>query len=627
MEEKKSIKVDDADKVIINSLLKKNMTIPDIAKKLDVSEEIIKAFLEGFESKANERFRSKKYPEASFYHFQHKTHNLNGECYAKFDVTLRRCGDEWRGFDEFLITADKKGDIKVSTKWEEVLDLWNKYKETMLIPECLVGNKYFSVEDEEHLMDAVCKIKFNDDSEPGSGCLLKIECVVGILTSSKVLPTPRHCESAEATFEKLDGNTVNIKFKPKEFFFSDPKICYTFVACDDLNARKCGIVPLENFGDVSVGKTITTYFHLRGKQKVQMQKNITKAESHSIYYDGNFGRGSCGCPTYSKDKIIGLNLQKSATNQGAINIHSIAKWVKEKLAQSETIFTHGEEVKAMWTDNFWYLAKIEGKTEIGYQVIYSGFNEYADLTIDKIKKKAATVTTTTVTTTTVTTTTVTTTTVTTVTTTTTIDQDDQEMIFALLEKKTPIEIISKKLNLSSAVIKQLVNSEKNDSIPKESVYTEKMEKVHQWLKGLGLEAYTKQFEEHNYDDMSGIIILKPKEVDEMFKKVECKDGACVKIQNSLLKAKKAYNMEIGNNISVENDVMPKGWTPQKNQLGHKDYTPEFKKKDGTCSIRGMCNRIKHRQAPDKAYPNNSPAEFYVKSTRFNQYFKIVVKWN
>jgi len=149
--------------------------------------------------------------------------------------------------------------------------------------------------------------------------------------------------------------------------------------------------------------------------------------------------------------------------------------------------------------------------------------------------------------------------------------------------------------------------------------------MREWITRLGIQQYTKAFEEYHYFSLEKLKSLDNDQFKEMINKLNIKKGSAIKIENSLRDLKDnalppvAYDpLWAGTGIwNVKNTPQPKGWKPENPQ---EDFTKRFSKDDGSCSVRETCENIK----TGKVRNLQLPASFFIKSTRYQVYFRIEV---
>lgn len=96
-----------------------------------------------FEERGDECFNSDDFPQATFWFFQHRMHNMGGQIYRNVEIANRNCGDEWAEFIPFLEKNEKEGLITASTEWADVLFMWQIDQKDFEA----IGGKYFDDQD------------------------------------------------------------------------------------------------------------------------------------------------------------------------------------------------------------------------------------------------------------------------------------------------------------------------------------------------------------------------------------------------------------------------------------------------------------------------------------------------
>lgn len=79
-----------------------------------------------FEQIGGQHYNLGDFPQATFWFFQHKVHELGGSQYPNFELAGSKCDEEWKEFPKFLIEQFRQGNIRQSTNWEEIQNTWRK---------------------------------------------------------------------------------------------------------------------------------------------------------------------------------------------------------------------------------------------------------------------------------------------------------------------------------------------------------------------------------------------------------------------------------------------------------------------------------------------------------------------
>lgn len=161
------------------------------------------------------------------------------------------------------------------------------------------------------------------------------------------------------------------------------------------------------------------------------------------------------------------------------------------------------------------------------------------------------------------------------------------------------------------------------------------DEVTQWLKSIELGKYAKQFKDNEYQSLEMIRSFNLDQIEEMISTTGIKAGSAIKLKNALKEHNanesdeeqpyKPLNDENENhsaNWILNNEAMDSNWTPEKNNLAHLDKTNDFARPDMSCSVRDTCARIKENR---DNICHQLPKEFYVKSSRYQTYFKIKIQ--
>lgn len=120
-----------------------------------------------------------------------------------------------------------------------------------------------------------------------------------------------------------------------------------------------------------------------------------------------------------------------------------------------------------------------------------------------------------------------------------------------------------------------------------------------------------------------------KEIKEMIETTGLKTGSAIKITNALKEkqseATDPYADEDNEgslSYVVNNEAKENSWTPQMTNEEHLDFTDTFRKQDNKCSVRDTCARIRNNT---DGVADRLPAFFYVKSSRYQTFFKINIR--
>lgn len=645
--------LDSDDIFLIETLHKNNKTVQEIMKRLGHDERTVRVAL-GLETLppalekleldkiAGQFRRAKDYRKASFWFLQYKLYVLGMDNdYLKYDAALKRAEDTWPGWGGFI--QDEYGSKNlaghsINDIWENVEKQWgnlrHKYQqnpEEDMTFESLIGQKggkTISIDVEEHHMTAVCKIQFTSKSkEPGSGCLVDINGTLGIITTNELLNSAEQCQKAQAIFETLDGTEINLTLNPNIIFMTNQNLQATFVACDfdKENEEHNEIVPLTKLGDVKEECPVYSYFHLNGNEKVAIQQKVKKVVSSNIGFDGVLKKGACGAPLYCEDSLVAVNHGKKETGgyNSASGILAIEKWITETGIQSASVtdvvvvtYRDGEKVKVQWEDYNWYDSVIKYKTETGYKITYSGFNEDGDVPVERIQKIAGSVppelppedskTDE-----------------------TTLDEMDKDIIKSLMEKDKTAEEIITKVNADVTVVRKFIADVK-------------FAEVVALLKMDNCEKYAEQFRDQGYDSLTVIYgwPAKTEIIQEKLKAAGCRHGAIMKIQKRIFNSRVYYNPSPGNKISsnishgskrgsvrlriinVNPTAMPDEFKPAGPQ---RNLTEEFRRSDGSSSIRYAGSQLMADNIPPQL-TRGVDCHFYLESSSQNRFFKMTVQW-
>merc|ERR1712130_481218 len=80
-----------------------------------------------FERLGNDFYEEEKYPQATFYYFQHKVHELGGQDYDQVEMAASKCGETWKEFTTFLVKQFSEGYLRYGTDWIDVVNGYKKY--------------------------------------------------------------------------------------------------------------------------------------------------------------------------------------------------------------------------------------------------------------------------------------------------------------------------------------------------------------------------------------------------------------------------------------------------------------------------------------------------------------------
>merc|ERR1711963_19600 len=84
-----------------------------------------------FEVMGEKCFNDNKFPEATFWYFQHKTHKLDGAEYKNVDLAHSKCEKEWEELVSYLKEKDAEKFLTSFITWSQINILYKNRTESL----------------------------------------------------------------------------------------------------------------------------------------------------------------------------------------------------------------------------------------------------------------------------------------------------------------------------------------------------------------------------------------------------------------------------------------------------------------------------------------------------------------
>jgi len=304
-------------------------------------------------------------------------------------------------------SSDPESNSNVGTKFKSVCKWINENRESLfpkmaradtdsgdmsipVTPEAKFDGTYEPLSDILQWQRSICQIGTKDFSISQSGFLAQYHGHKFIITTDSIKERQEYVAWFDTENKQF---SVNLKKNPQHL--PDLNLYILEYEADD-KLQNLIFFNIELSGELKKDDAVVVFQRPNPSVKQvispvhQSVGSIKKIVGNHIFYNAAVGECSEGSLVLSADwnpLAVHFNFENEASSLGrGVKISAITDWLTNPCnIHKFSLFSADESIMAKWSDNFWYDAKIQHKTEKGYRVHYSEFNETNDQDITTLR--------------------------------------------------------------------------------------------------------------------------------------------------------------------------------------------------------------------------------------------------